>query len=88
MVDAGYEMIARLNEKTGAGQTGLLPIGPRPAASRAGFSFNYTYDVPSLRCADAVCWRPAGLAQLAKMNSFFARTGARDQGATLTEGDQ
>ncbi|NLZ43969.1 MAG: hypothetical protein GX894_03845 [Clostridia bacterium] len=81
-VDAGYEMIARLNEKTGAGQTGLLPDWTRASGEPApGFSFNYTYDacrVPLRLAMDAVWFGDRrALTQLAKMNSFFARTGAR-----------
>jgi endo-1,4-beta-D-glucanase Y len=82
VVDAGYEMIARLNEKTGAGQTGLLPDWTKAGGEPApGFSFNYTYDacrVPLRLAMDAVWFGDRrALAQLAKMNSFFARTGAR-----------
>ena len=75
-------MIARLNEKTGAGQTGLLPDWTRASGEPApGFSFNYTYDacrVPLRLAMDAVWFGDRrALTQLAKMNSFFARTGAR-----------
>lgn len=81
VVDAGYEMIARLNEKTGAGRTGLLPDWTRADGEPApGFGFNYTYDAcraPWRLAMDALWFGDRrALAQLEKMNTFFALTGA------------
>ncbi|NLY88416.1 MAG: hypothetical protein GX085_02180 [Firmicutes bacterium] len=81
VVDAGYEMIARLNEKTGAGRTGLLPDWTRANGTPApGFRFDYTYDacrVPLRLAMDAMWFGDRrALAQLAKVNSFFERIGA------------
>jgi endo-1,4-beta-D-glucanase Y len=86
VADRVYQVIAELNNKTGAGATGLLPDWataagkPAPeAANKPHQGFAYLYDACRVpwRLAKDAAWYGDGraLAQLARLNAFWASVG-------------
>ncbi len=81
VTDETYRMIARVNSKTGAGRTGLLPDWMTAAGDRAGSaSYDYRYDatrVPWRLAMDAAWYCDSrAISQLNLINAFFKGIGA------------